>query len=167
MKYRSFWTPLDRAETPALEWVVRVRRGGWIERATRVITETGQYGLVWYLIAAVAAARDEKNRDRWISAAVKVLAIYLINTGIKLVARRRRPELASIGTPTGLSFPSAHAATSFAAAQLYGDIVPVARPVLLAGAAGMTSTRLHFCVHYPSDLVAGALLGTILARLAR
>lgn len=165
MNYRSFWKPLDAAELPILRWVVRVRRGGAIEQATRGLTEAGQYGLVWYLIAAVAAIRDEKNRERWIAAGLKVLAIYFLNTLIKLVARRQRPPIASLGTPTALSFPSAHAATSFAAAELYGEIVPAAKPVLLAGAAGMTSTRLHFCVHYPSDLLAGALLGTAAARL--
>jgi hypothetical protein len=67
LQYRSFWKPLDKAELPVLKWVERVRAGGVIEQATRVITESGQYGLVWYAVAGVAAYRDPVRRDRWVS----------------------------------------------------------------------------------------------------
>lgn len=165
MQYRAFWKPLDRAERPLLEWVVRVRRGGRIEQATWLISKLGEHGLVWYLIAALMARLDRRRSDQWLIAALKIAGIYALSTTIKFVARRHRPELSSIGTETALSFPSSHAATSFAAARLYGDLFPTARPLLLAGATGMTSTRLHFCAHYPSDLVAGAAFGDAVARL--
>lgn len=165
LEYRSFWNPLDRAELPLLRIVERVRLGGGIERAARALTEAGEHGVLWYAIAAAAAGRDRPRRDDWLEAGAKVAGIYAANTAIKLVARRQRPELAELGTPTALSFPSAHAATSFAAARLFGELAPAARPVLYAGALAMTASRLHFLVHYPSDLIAGAALGDAAARL--
>lgn len=164
MKYRSFWKPLDRAELPALEWVRRTRRKGAANTAARVLTRAGEHGLIWYGVAGVAAWRDERRRDEWIAAGAKVAVIYGLNTALKTVARRQRPPIAEVGTPTGLSFPSSHAATCFAAARLYGDLAPAARPALYAFAAGVTSTRLHFLVHYPTDIVAGAALGDTAAR---
>jgi membrane-associated phospholipid phosphatase len=167
LKYRSFWKSLDRAELPVLEWVERVRAGGAIQQATRAITESGQYGAVWYAIAGGAAYRDPAKRDRWIAAGAKVAGVYAANTALKMIARRQRPPIAALGTPTGLSFPSAHASTSFAAARLFSEIEPVARPVFYLAAVSVTGSRLHFCVHYPSDLLAGAALGDAAARALR
>ncbi|MBJ7459056.1 MAG: phosphatase PAP2 family protein [Thermoleophilaceae bacterium] len=164
LQYRSIWKPLDKLELPLLKWVERVRAGGVIERATRVITESGQHGAVWFAIAGVAASRDEQRRDRWIGAGVKVAGVYAATTALKLIARRQRPPIAALGTPTALSFPSSHATTSFAAARLFSEIAPGARPLFYFAAVNVTGSRLHFCVHYPSDLIAGAVLGDLAAR---
>lgn len=136
-----------------------------VEAATRALTESGEHGALWYAVAGAAAKLDPRREREWLEAAAKVAGVYAVNTGIKYAAGRPRPELADIGTPTALSFPSAHAATSFAAARLYGELAPAARPLLYAAAIAMVASRLHFRVHYPSDLLAGALLGDSAARL--
>jgi undecaprenyl-diphosphatase len=70
-----------------------------------------------------------------------------------------------MATPTGLSFPSSHSTSSFAAAQAFGRLVP--RTPLLGAAAVMAFSRLYLGVHYPSDVAAGAALGTVIGSLAR
>ena len=69
-----------------------------------------------------------------------VLGVYALNTAIKLARRAAAPELPGLppltGTPTGLSFPSAHASTSFAGALAYSRLGLPAAP-LYALAAGL------------------------------
>ena len=90
----------------------------------------------------------------------------MANTAIKLAVRRRRPDLPDLppltGTPTGLSFPSAHAASSFAGALAYSRLGLPAAP-LYGLASSLALSRLYLGVHYPSDVLAGALLGTAVA----
>jgi undecaprenyl-diphosphatase len=98
-----------------------------------------------------------------------VAAAYLLNTVLKVVVRRRRPQLPDLpaltGTPTGLSFPSAHATASFAGARAYSALVP-AGP-LYALATALALSRLYLGVHYPSDSLAGAALGTVVGSAGR
>ena len=70
-----------------------------------------------------------------------------------------------MATPTGLSFPSSHSTSSFAAAQAYSRLAPPA--LLYALAVPMALSRLFLGVHYPSDIVAGAALGSVIGRLRR
>lgn len=164
MEPRAFWRPLDRAELPVLEWVERVRFGGVVEDATRAITKAGEHGLAWYAIAGVAAAADAPRRDKWLRAGASVAGAYAASTALKLFARRQRPPVAAVETRTGLSFPSSHAVTSFAAARLMTGIEPRGKLAYYGFAAAFAGSRLHFCVHYPSDIAAGAALGDLAGR---
>jgi membrane-associated phospholipid phosphatase len=99
-----------------------------------------------------------------------VALTYALNTAVKTLVARERPQLPGLpaltGTPTKLSFPSAHAATSFAGALAYARLGVPAKPLFgLAGALSLS--RLYLGVHYPSDVVAGAALGGGVAIAAR
>ena len=92
-------------------------------------------------------------------------AAYGLNYAVKLAVRRRRPDLPGLPplTPTvsRLSFPSAHATTSFAAARAFSTVAPAG--ALYAAAGGFGLSRPYLGVHFPSDVLAGAALGTALA----
>jgi membrane-associated phospholipid phosphatase len=132
------------------------------ERFSRI----GEHAAVWLAIGAAGRFVDPQRGRAWLRASGVVLLAYGLNTAIKLAVRRRRPQLADLppltSTTTWLSFPSAHACTSFAGALVYSRL-GLPRVGLYALAAGLSLSRLYLGVHYPSDVLAGAALGTVLA----
>jgi membrane-associated phospholipid phosphatase len=136
------------------------------ESAVAAFSRIGEHAAVWLAIGVAGATLDGPRRRAWMRAAATVSGAYLVNTAIKLAVRRRRPALAGLpplaGAPTQLSFPSAHAASSFAGALAYAHVGAPGAP-LYALAAALAASRVYLGLHYPSDVIAGAGLGTAVA----
>jgi undecaprenyl-diphosphatase len=137
----------------------------WVRRYSHL----GEHGAVWLALGTGGALLDGRRRRAWVRATGTVGGAYLVSTSIKLAIGRKRPVIEDLphlmATPTGLSFPSSHSSSSFAAARAYGGLLPSSPLYVLA--SGMALSRLYLGVHYPSDVAAGMVLGTVLGTLGR
>ncbi len=139
-----------------------------VEHAARALGKAGNNGAMWVAIGLVLAIVDSSNREAWlICAALGPVAIGL-NYVVKLIVKRPRPVLEGLpplgGAPSSLSFPSAHATSSFAVATAMTRVAPEAAVVFVLAAA-LALGRPYLGMHYPSDVLAGALLGVGLGLL--
>ncbi len=158
-----------RYEESFEERLLRVARtrghGPRNERAVAAFSKLGEHAVGWLALGVAGGLLQRERSGEWARARRAVVATYAINTAIKFVVRRRRPALPGLppltGTTTGLSFPSAHAATSFTAAFAYSRLGVPAVPLYVTATA-MAASRVYLGVHYPSDVLAGAALGTVL-----
>ena len=134
-----------------------------LDRAAVAYARTGESGGLWIALALGGAVIDSGRRGRWLAAAATVPLTLVLNYLVKRAVGRERPRVAGLDpvgrVPISMSFPSAHAATSFAGAVRIAALVPRARVPLFAGAALMALTRPYLGVHYPGDVVAGAVFG--------
>jgi membrane-associated phospholipid phosphatase len=144
-------------------------RGHWseLERAALLYARAGENGILWHGIAATGLALHAARRPVYRRAMRVTLLTLTANTVLKVIVRRARPVLEELPAPSptlyGRSYPSAHASTSFAAAGALAPALP--RGPLYAAAILMALTRPYIGVHYPSDVVAGALFGRAVERL--
>jgi undecaprenyl-diphosphatase len=163
---RAWANALDLAAYRAIRSLARDERR---VAAVRKFSKLGEHGAVWLVLGSGGAVLDAQRRDRWRRATLTVGAAYLTSTTVKLAIGRQRPAVenlpALMATPTGLSFPSSHSTSSFAAARAFGTLLPSG--ALYAVAVPMAMSRLFLGVHYPSDILAGAALGTVLGSIGR
>ena len=98
----------------------------------------------------------------------------VVNIGMKPLGRRPRPDRAvveqvpiarHVRIPSSTSFPSGHSAAAFAFAAGVRPSIPPAGVPLSVFAALVAYSRVHTGVHYPGDIVVGALVGTVLGRV--
>ena len=137
------------------------------------ITTLGNGGIIW-IVATVALLISKKTRKAGIMSGIALIGSLLINNQlIKNLVQRPRPFVKFtdlqiiIPTPSEFSFPSGHTASSFAAASVFYRHLPkkLGIPsVILAGLIGFS--RLYVGVHYPTDVIAGVLMGILLSYMA-
>jgi undecaprenyl-diphosphatase len=132
------------------------------------LSHLGNYGLVWFVLAALVALL----RRRPVVLPL-VAAAYLVSWGVSsllkdAVDRARPVDHPLIERPTSSSFPSGHATTSFACAATLAPFVSKGEAICLyVLAAAISYSRVYDGVHYPLDVLAGAALGLALARALR
>lgn len=135
---------------------------------TRAMSHFGEHSLGWLVLALLGAILSPSRRREWILAGGGAFAAHAAAVLVKRVVRRERPHhpavAVNVGTPSRLSFPSAHATSTTAAAILLGRVTGLPLPALLV--PPMALSRILLGVHYPSDVAAGVALGAGVAGLA-
>lgn len=147
-------------------WVV-THRVELLDPVAVALSAIGSFGFVWIALALAAVALRRRPRSFALAVALAVFAADGIATGLKELIGRPRPYVDNplpeplLTTHLDVSLPSGHAATSFAGATLLALAWPrwFLPLYLLALAIGLS--RVYVGVHYPLDIVAGALVGVV------
>ena len=149
-----------------------------LDRLLVGVSTVANYSRLWLVTAAVVAAFGGGRGRRAACQAVLAIGLTsaLTNLVLKPLAGRQRPARSGgravagsrrVRRPASRSFPSGHAASAFAFASAMGQAVPSTRVPLHLAAATVAYSRVHTGVHYPSDVVTGALVGELCGRAVR
>ncbi|MEI7885424.1 MAG: phosphatase PAP2 family protein [Clostridia bacterium] len=132
-----------------------------------LISRLGDAGLLWIIIAFTLIITKRYRKTGFMLAFALFLCLLIGNLTLKPLFARPRPFLLDptimllIPAPSDYSFPSGHSMSAFAAATVLFSIHP--RWVLAYFLAGCIAfSRLYLLVHYPSDVLAGALIGILI-----
>jgi undecaprenyl-diphosphatase len=144
------------------------------DRLFYAASELGDFSLIWHLVGVARGVTSDRKADEAIRlSAVLAAESLLVNGVVKSFFRRRRPEWLSetprphrLRRPRSSSFPSGHASAAFTAATLLAEDDPL-WPLYYAAAAFVASSRTYVKIHHASDVVAGAITGIVLGRIAR
>ena len=140
-----------------------------LDEPLRRLSNAANNSRLWLTIAAgLGVAGGGAGRRAALRGTVAIgVTSALVNLAVKSAWSRQRPDRAGAGVPVGrnvrmptsTSFPSGHAASGFAFAAAIGRDQPWLGLALRFLAASVAYSRVHTGVHYPGDVVVGALIG--------
>lgn len=145
------------------------------DRAMRRLSQAANYSRIWIAVSAVLAMTGPRGRVAAGSGLASVAATSVFaNLIVKPLGNRRRPDRGVERVPAGRhvempgsrSFPSGHAASAAAFASATGNALPACSVPVHCLAALVAYSRVHTGVHYPGDVIAGAIAGAAIADLA-
>ena len=145
---------------------------GFMDILMKTATALVDNGLIWILTAFILICIPQTRRHAPAYFAALAVTFLLANYGIKLLVSRDRPFILNpdiipiIVPPDGFSFPSSHTAVSFACATVLVSVKRVIGIGALVFAALVGLSRMYLYVHFPSDVLAGTILGILLGLLA-
>ena len=149
-----------------------MHRAHWLDELFVALSHIGNSGLVWLIVAALAALLWRRPSIFLFVLAGNLLAGWA-SWGLRQAIGRERPPHRFpdppplVHVPVSDSFPSGHAATSFACAALLAWLTPLPKVPLFALAALIAFSRVYNGVHYPLDVLGGAALGLAVATALR
>jgi membrane-associated phospholipid phosphatase len=132
----------------------------------RALSHFGEHSAGWVGVSLLGALVQPRRRREWLTAGAGAFLAHAAAVVIKRIVKRQRPHhpaiAVNVGTPSRLSFPSAHATSTTAAAILLGRATGLPLPWLLV--PPMALSRLVLGVHYPTDVLTGVAVGAVVAK---
>ena len=157
-----------------LKWFPATFHGqAWLNYIMKYLTYLGEFGAAAIICAAALLVFKKTRWSGVVVAAALILDVLIVNVILKLSVNRARPwqtfpdlgfqqfhNSISVREPSDSSFPSGHTASLFAAAVALVMIYKVKGIPALAVAFLVALSRIYLCMHYPSDVLGGMLIGS-------
>jgi undecaprenyl-diphosphatase len=146
-------------------------RSPWLDELMLAASHVGARSFVWIVIALILFVFPERRAGAWRVLLALALTGLVVDTITKPLVDRPRPyaTMADVrvidARPTTASFPSGHASTAFAGAMATSRVLPHARVLWWMLALTIAISRVYVGVHYPLDILGGALVGAACAWL--
>ena len=152
-----------------LVWIAEHLRNPVLSLPLNFYTQLGNHGMLFIIFAAVLLLFRQTRRAGASAATGMLLGLFVTNLTIKPLVMRPRPWLvienftALVAEHDPNSFPSGHSCCAFAFGMALYLTLPQkwARVTALVAAVIMALSRLYVGVHYPSDVIAGTLIGIL------
>lgn len=154
-------------EYAILKYINKHFKNSFCDRLLYIATKMGDFGEIWIITAILMFWFNKTRKWGLVFSFGFLFATILGNLVLKPIFGRERPcdnldiELA-LKRPMGYSFPSGHTLTSFTAGTIIFEINFFAGMLAFIIAVLISFSRMYFCVHYPSDVFGGAILGIII-----
>lgn len=160
---------IQRLDEQVLRWVADTLRVGLLDRFMVFYTSLGNGGWIFIVIGVVLLLFRKTRMAGASSLAAMLLGLLITNLTLKPLVSRPRPwvvmeEFVTLVTSGDMnSFPSGHTCAAFAFAVALCAALPRkwAKAAALIAAALMGFSRLYVGVHFPTDVLGGAAVGTV------
>ncbi|AGY77894.1 phosphatase PAP2 family protein [Clostridium autoethanogenum] len=143
----------------------------YLDMLMPIVTDMGNLGIVWIIIAIILIL-DKPYRMVGSVVILTLIVSTIAGEGIvKHIVRRTRPCNQQnslnllISKPISYSFPSGHTLSSFAAAEVLSMYFTEYKLIFIGIAFLIALSRMYLYVHYPTDVIAGVILGILCSKL--
>lgn len=167
---RTVWGYIERHELLLMHRVQHWQAPRCVRYWMLAMTRLGD-GLLWYVLGLLLlCVGGQKGMDAVLVSGVAALSAIVVFRQVKQISRRQRPCdiephcWAFLVPPDQFSFPSGHAMTAFAIALSVGHYYPDLLPCLLFVALSIAASRIILGMHFVTDVIMGALIGSLLGQ---
>ncbi|OOP74332.1 phosphatase PAP2 family protein [Clostridium beijerinckii] len=162
---------IQNIDNLVLSYINNNMHGYIMDKAMVFMTSLGNGGLIWIIISGLLISNRKYRKIGFVALGALILSAILGEGILKHVVQRIRPSAdipainLLISKPLSYSFPSGHTASSFAAAGVLGKYFKKYAFGFWGLAALIAFSRLYLNVHYPTDVLAGIILGVICSKI--
>ncbi|MBZ9637621.1 phosphatase PAP2 family protein [Clostridium sp. FP1] len=169
--YAHIGEKINEFDNYSLVLIQKYLQNKYLDIIMRIMSFIGNLGIVWIIIA-IPLILGKLYRVIGISIFLTLIISTILGEGIvKHIVRRVRPCNKQdnfsllISKPTSYSFPSGHTLSSFSVAEMLSMYFTQYKFIFMSVALLIALSRLYLCVHYPTDVIAGSIIGVLCSKI--